>query len=1012
MDKLPLYQFYHGNIAFNAADQGLTQAGIDLIATTPGAEGWASIAYPKDGDAGRGERTTAATMGDGWTPNTPYNAVGVFNYGTSGAVVTHFERVPTLKGVSAYIYRYAILTLADVERLGGDWRAITLHPDFNRDLTTLLQSGEKPVILPLLELDYGPERREKFIRESLNYFHKYFKGKKQGALHLLSSLFDDGLPVVIQGLPEDKSLREEVAIALAALLPPSLRFLCSFATQITSTRGCGAFFKFLDGYQASGNAHRSYDWNRGSFASTSITPNRYVQKALEVLEQGDQSFLNFLKQWDDKASRLLRAEVDDPFSTLVTWVEVIESWSESAPEKLNIKGLSRLLGKDDEFIDPSINEAERVQWIKALCLALIRHRDLSLAKSHFHFLSTTFQKYPAVSKAIQAYFLHVANSDEGDFALDWSFAWVEDQKLDVSWMEMPGKLAQAFNQFLCQKRQFERTYQLLQNLDKHKQLVTISEVWRDILMSQVNLAHTGPGMNSDQSALLLKLIGTMLKREDLGKVMKGDTGFVRALPVDLKSQALVLMGSEKPSQSSLGLWSSITKALPGTKAEQIIVFLHIGQLFLESKIYPVFQDTETYKQLLELADSGNTTAITQINHLSKSSEFLARGGRAPFSLFVWNLKQVDLEQKAGQSNYWNQCHEMFEIFARAAGERIDDLIQAMAKHSAPARLITALVDNRIKDPYFHARYEQALLRVYPDSSWHELENPISRTIQPLSHTTTPLPERGLHDRLLIWQTTQAPHDPLTEHLMDWWLNCATNAADIPQMIEVLLMGYQAAGKTGRPQVDRLTAKFRTQVEAEITDIEALRQIRDAASSPDLAPVKDMVAMLIEEKTFIPQGSIVEFSNRVAEAAKLLHDLEGMLGKIQNLRQRDKYDQLAHLVRRNAQSNLTTQEREVLMDASTDLARTAYQLGRQYGFRDRSGFRWLFDKLFNRGMSRIEATIQRGRQKPQSALGLLHWISGIVNPEAAPRAKSVPSKTNTGSQNVPATKKRGKVDPMG
>ncbi|MBE2196030.1 MAG: hypothetical protein IAE83_17785, partial [Anaerolinea sp.] len=558
MEKLPLYQFYHGNIAFNATEQGLTQAGIDLIAATPGAEEWADIAYPKEGDLYQGERTTAATMGDGWTPNIQYDAIGVFDFGTSGAVVTRFERVPTLKGTSPYLYRYAILTVADVERLGGDWRAITTHPDFNRDLKPLLKSGEKPVKLPLLEIDYGIERREGFNRESLECFHKHFDGREQGALQLLSSLFDGGLPVAIKGLPEGRNYREGVAIALAALLPPSLRFLCSFATQITTTRGCGAFFKFLDSYQSSDNSHRSFDWNRATFGSTQIKPNRYVQKALETLKQGDQAFLSFLKRWDDKAARLLRAEVEDPFGTLVTWVEVIESWNETAPEKLNIEGLSRLLGKDDVFIDPSINESERIQWAKALCSALVHRRDLSMAKSYFPFLSTTFQKYPVVNDAIQAFFLQIANSSEGNAALDWAFSWVGDQKLDRSWAEILGKIAKAFNQFLCQSRHIEETHQLLQGLDKHKQLIISLEVWRDILIRQVSLAHTTPGMNENHSTLLLRMIGTLLAREDLSKVMTSDTGFIRALPENLKMQVTALIGLEKPSQSFPSLWNSIT----------------------------------------------------------------------------------------------------------------------------------------------------------------------------------------------------------------------------------------------------------------------------------------------------------------------------------------------------------------------------------------------------------------------------------------------------------------------
>lgn len=1007
MDKLPLYQFYHGNVAFDTAVQGLTQSGIYLIATTPGAESWASIAYPKEGDASLGERTTAATMGDGWTPNTQYNAIGVFNYGTSGAVVTHFERVPTLKGVSAYIYRYAILTLADVERLGGDWRAITTHPEFKRDLTALLQTGERPVKLPLLEVDYSPERRRKFVQESLNYFLKHFDGREEAALQLLSSLFDGGLPVAIHRLPEDKPFREEVAIALATLLPPSLRFLCSFATQVTSTRGCGAFFKFLDGYQSSDNSHRSFDWNRGTFGSTSITPNRYVQKALEVLKQGDQAFLNFLKQWDDKAARLLRAEVDDPFGTLVAWVEVIESWKDSAPEQLNIEGLSRLLGKDDAFIDPSIDESERIQWMKALCLALIRRQDLSLAKSYFPFLSTTFQKYPKVNDAIQAHFLQIANTAEGNTVLKWAIAWAEDQKLDRSWVEMPGKTAKIFNQYLCQHREIDQTHALLQGLDKHKHLINPLEVWRDILVRQVSLAHTTTGMNEDHSTLLLRMIGTLLAREDLNKVMSSDTGFVRALPENLKMQVAALIGVEKPPSELPGLWSSVTGALPGTSEEKNTFFLNVGALFWERKNVLPFHDIETLKQLLALADSGNTIAVSQVNQLSQTSEFLARGGKASFTLFGWNLKQVDLEQKTGQSNYWKQSHGMFENLARLAGERIDDLIQALVKHGASARLVTALTDNTIKDPYMRARYDQALLRTYPSSDWDELENSIKRTIQPLSHTTAPIPEKGLHDRLLIWQTTQAPDDPLTDHLMDWWVNCATNAVDLPQMINILLMGWQSGAKVGRTQVDRLTTKLRVQVEARVTDIEALRQIRDAAAAPELVSVKDMVAMLIEEKTFIPQGSIAEFSERVAEAAKVLHDLESMMGKIRSLKRRDKYEQFADLVRRNAQSNLTPQEREIMMEACTDLARTAYQLGRQYGFRDRSGFHWLIDRVFTGGKSRIEAALNRGRQKPQSAIGLLHWIRGVVNPQAAPRGKLVRPVPEAMPPKAPSPKKGAK-----
>ncbi len=257
---------------------------------------------------------------------------------------------------SPYLYRYVLLTAADAITLGGDWGyiAAAARPD-EADLLKRIEA-KRPAALPDLEIEYAAAQAAAFQQRSAALLRQYFGDRPAALAELLSTK----QPVIVQHLPEDDQTRADFAVALAAIWPPSLRSLVSFALRVPSIEEADVQFKFLSAgqeRQITRKAGQVYDFQTGQLVGSSAEPSSYVEQVLAAV--GSSTLREFQGDWDETAARLFRYYGDVVVARQFLDRQV--AWEVAPNDDEYAKRWLALL--DD---DQSRTEAERVAGIRSL----------------------------------------------------------------------------------------------------------------------------------------------------------------------------------------------------------------------------------------------------------------------------------------------------------------------------------------------------------------------------------------------------------------------------------------------------------------------------------------------------------------------------------------------------------------------------------------------------------------------------------------------------------------------
>jgi hypothetical protein len=275
--------------------------GYGLIAGSEGAQDWAPYCLSEATLGGASEEPSL------WRAASDFEGIGTAWLAGSALCITRLQQMRADQHL-AEIRQHLVLARKAASDLGGDASALSRHFKPFADYSEVLRLRDTS--LPLLKI--VPRDLSSIQHASYDALRRWFppNGRDQVLPTLLSALFDDKGAVCVNGLPLNTQERLDFAIALMALLPPPLRFACTFATRMISSRGCHARFKFLwDGYPYPRREERLFNYAENALNFDS-TPIPYFQHALQAFRAGEDAFLEFGERYLQRAVELQQYYMD------------------------------------------------------------------------------------------------------------------------------------------------------------------------------------------------------------------------------------------------------------------------------------------------------------------------------------------------------------------------------------------------------------------------------------------------------------------------------------------------------------------------------------------------------------------------------------------------------------------------------------------------------------------------------------------------------------------------------
>jgi hypothetical protein len=577
--------------------------GYGFIAGSEGARSWAPHCLARATLGGASEAPNI------WRAASDFEGIGTVWIGDALCVT----RLQQLRGDQhlAELRQHILISANAAFDLSGDLSPIRAQfrpfRDY-ADLQPLLNSN-----LSLPEMRIAASDRQSIQAAAYHALARWFPDERVESLPaLLQSLFDQKGAVCVVGLPHETAKRLDFALALMALLPPPLRFACTFATRIISSRGCFAHFKFLwEDHQQPEPNERLFDYADGTFAiDTEIAP--YFRHALQAYREGERAFAEFGERYRQRAIELQRFNLQrfnlDAIKAAFYSILALDEWIEQ-DKNPSAARLFSLVNKDKSLPEPDLPKL----YEEGLRLALRAYTPSTPFDSETIKQSATALARPALAEVALQWLkgTGVPEQPEATFKLCrawWDIPEAKGILQDAAWQAVAREAAQAHLKELWKRSDHKRAHQFFNQLYRESAERTgfvLDEQTASNLLQIQERAIRQHGGDVDDVLETLRLSAAVRSVATLDTLL--DANWMRAVPPEL---ATALTAGD--DRGNLG---RAVKAYFRTNA--LTVFYKLALVCLKRKIFQPLLTEESLTLLLSSRPSPSERSLTQFYALSQ-----------------------------------------------------------------------------------------------------------------------------------------------------------------------------------------------------------------------------------------------------------------------------------------------------------------------------------------------------------------------------------------------------------
>jgi hypothetical protein len=580
--------------------------GYGLFAGSAGAQDWAPYCLSEATLGGASEEPSL------WRAASDFEGIGTVWLAGGALCITRLQQIRADHHL-AEIRQHLVLAREAAFDLSGDVSALSrfFQPFHNYDqVLSLLNKG---TTLPMLSI--AARNLPSVQRASYSALRRWFPpdGRDQVLPMLLSALFDDKGAVCVSGLPRSTEERLDFAIALMALLPPPLRFACTFATRMISSRGCHARFKFLwEDYQRPQPEERLFSYAEGAFNLES-EPMLYFQHALQAYRAGESAFLEFGERYLQRVIELQQHYMDErslPFIQAAQYsLLALNEWIEQ-DKRPSAARLFRLINRDK-----SLKPADLLSHCRsALNLALSEYTiNAAYPPELIEQSAAALASQPLAEVALKALQANVLERPEATFELCrawWNVPQAKTILQAAAWQKVALDAAQAHLKALQQRDERRRAHQFFNRLYRESLERTGFVLDEQTASELLRIQERAIGERGGDTSEVLETLALSARRRsaaELNSLLSAN--WLRALPPEL-STAL------DPAATSGDLGRAVGAYYP-TKGTAL--FYKFALVCLMRKQFRALLTSESLKLLIKATrpSQRDATAWAVIAHLDE-----------------------------------------------------------------------------------------------------------------------------------------------------------------------------------------------------------------------------------------------------------------------------------------------------------------------------------------------------------------------------------------------------------
>jgi hypothetical protein len=895
----------------------------------------------------------------------------VFTVG-NGAVVTTLHKWPGGDGRGSYYYHWVFLSRRRTTDLWGAW-----------DLVFAALAAAEPKNLyeayprPNQKADYfrlrftAQQIQQSAEKHTQRFFHEFPRPEdRRTAAQIISLCLRGGDACVITGiktLPE----RLKAALSVAALLPPPLRVLASFATGVRHVDGCAAAIKFIDADQTSGSDY-VVNWSAEAKTFTGYREppkdlHPLAERLLRAADDGPGALQRLHDKWSERGAALM-AHHDDAqraLAMLMRWIDLDERW-DSGRDLAVFAELAALLVDDDSV------EMQRRQalWRQIITQAAGDPESPHIAEIG-KALSAHFHKQPILlpNDVLRDALFSAARRSDGLGAYHLTIRLLAEGYLPrSSWQDMPLKLA------------LEHLRALTQPNDVIKALLAFerskwdhSADWLQLLGDGLN-AVSGQNvfLSEDDALQLFELCLAHLSPMEIAELLTAKVRWLSQLPQELakalsgwpklSANILEVMRRHLSEEDAERALRSFLQALhPLSDVTWLVSSWAVNLLIQASMNRPPMDDEKTELNssvsLGAAADAALREMVMQGASLKGEEAYKVR-----FELLVWGLQRT---ASLRENPEWSAAlSKLLETLLPDEPQRLPELFRKLLDKGAPLRALFNAAGAEL-------RRWVALLHASDPSMWSQVPDLPRSLIQALvSGQEADLIKAIGTDRsleLLRWQVSKDPDvtDTLTSGLLKWWIDFLRKEIELGDTkrsalrLDRVVSALQDVEGALRFYEDSLFNALR---DVQIEHLEGLRAA--VADLPRLRRTQLLLNRLILIKRLLPDGSFDTFIRELQGAKALLLRLQALPLEIDQSAKMESIlsDELAAIPKRQV---------EALHEALDGFSELLYQLAKDYEAQDRR-----ISGPLGLGSS-IKLNLEEGRAAPKSRLGMLRWLQGVA-----------------------------------
>ncbi len=743
-------------------------SGYGFIAGSQGAQDWTQHCLSRATLGGASESP------DLWRAASDFEGIGSVWIGE----VLCFTRLQQLRGDQhlAEIRQHILLPLEATFALNGDLKPLRERLRPIKDYAAIQALRASQDSLPEMRL----AARDQLDVQALSYraLSRWFPEGRALPM-LLQSLFDGKGAVCLRGLPRDTAQRLDFALALMALLPPPLRFACTFATRVISSRGCFAHFKFLwEDYQAPEQGERLFDYPDGAFAVEG-EPAPYFRHALQAYRDGEEAFREFGERYRQRTIELQRFNLkrfqSDFLKATYYTLLALDEWIEQEKSPSAAR-LLKLINKDK-----SLPEADLPRlYQEGLRLAFSAYTRPPYPPEVIEHSAAALER-PALAEVALKWLKNGAlEQPEATFELCrawWQLPTAQALLQDDVWQAMLRKAARTHLSQLLRRGEYAKAHQFFNRLYRESADRTGFVLDEQTALELLKIQEDAIGQHGGDRAEVLETLRWSLRERSTAELDSTlNENWLRALPTDL---ALALKPASQ--QGDLGLAARAHFSADATLAFYKLALLCLKRqsfqpLLTEASLALLLRQTEpcerdltyfyalrdlteqqqpqiAYIILSQLADQRHLIAPLSAPHLQLTAWLIASGNPRA-TLFI----QQGISQAETACQFIKQLLMAYKPYRQSGLPRLWEALRSAKPVAQDA------------DPC--ERVDFALLTELTDEEWYQVPSLVSSVASGLATRQEPpnALERALQDRKRL------------SGLQNWYTNLLQKHPNHPSVI--------------------------------------------------------------------------------------------------------------------------------------------------------------------------------------------------------------------------------------